>query len=114
MKAPELESQFPAEDVRCEQVVAANGELYKDDPHSPVLVLGDSFMRKYEKDDPGSAGFIAHLARALHTPLAFIVNDGGASTLVRQARLPERPDYYHGRTGAPRSQGVHRDGQRIS
>jgi hypothetical protein len=27
MKAPELESQFPAEDVRCEQVVAASGEL---------------------------------------------------------------------------------------
>jgi SGNH hydrolase-like domain, acetyltransferase AlgX len=84
MKAPELEREFPPEEVRCEQVIAANGELYKDDPHSPVLVLGDSFMRIYEKDEPGSAGFIAHLARVLHAPLASIVNDGGASTLVRQ------------------------------
>ena len=26
-----------------------------------VLVLGDSFLRVYERDDPGAAGFIAHL-----------------------------------------------------
>jgi hypothetical protein len=96
LKAPELESQFPAEDVRCEQVVAANGELYKDDPHSPVLVLGDSFMRIYEKDEPGSAGFIAHLARALHAPLASIVNDGGASTLVRK-ELARKADLLKGK-----------------
>jgi hypothetical protein len=47
-------------------------------------VLGDSFLRIYERDEPGSAGFIAHLARELSQPLASIVNDGGASTLVRQ------------------------------
>jgi len=61
-----------------------------------ILVLGDSFMRIYEKDEPGSAGFIAHLARALKTPLTSIVNDGGASTLVRQ-ELARRADLLTGK-----------------
>ena len=58
-----------------------------------VLVLGDSFLRIYERDEPGAAGFIAHLAKELGQPLSSIVNDGGASTLVRQelARRPQRP-----------------------
>ena len=38
----------------------------------------------------GGAGFIAHLARELKQPLASVVNDGGASTLVRQ-ELHRRP-----------------------
>lgn len=96
MKAPALEREFPPEEVRCEQVIAPNGQLYKDDPHSPILILGDSFMRIYETDEPGSAGFIAHLARALHTPLASIVNDGGASTLVRQ-ELARKADLLAGK-----------------
>jgi hypothetical protein len=64
--------------------------LYRDLPESEILVLGDSFLRIYEQDDPGSAGFIAHLALELGQPLAAIVSDGGASTLVRQA-LARRP-----------------------
>jgi hypothetical protein len=52
--------------------------------------MGDSFLRIYEQDEPGSAGLIAHLARELKQPLASIVNDGGASTLVRQD-LARRP-----------------------
>ncbi len=47
--------------------------------------MGDSFLRIYEQDEPGSGGLIAHLARELGFPLASLVNDGGASTLVRQA-----------------------------
>ncbi|HOH50587.1 MAG TPA: hypothetical protein PLI98_07620, partial [Candidatus Hydrogenedentes bacterium] len=64
---------------------------YADDPASEVLVLGDSFLRIYQRDDPGAAGFTAHLARALGRPLASVINDGGASTLVRQelSRKPE-------------------------
>ena len=85
MDLPRLERFFPPEDVRCQQVVLSQtGELYKDDPRSPVLVLGDSFLRMYQTDDPGAAGVIAHLARELRCPMATIVNDGGASTLVRQ------------------------------
>src|SRR6185503_7898963 len=71
--------------VNLQQVVEeATGRLYEDDSKSSILVLGDSFLRIYQTDEPRSAGFIAHLARALKQPLASIVNDGGASTLVRQ------------------------------
>lgn len=92
MEAPQLEASFPEEQVQCEQVISKrDGELYRDDAHSPVLVLGDSYLRVYQTDEPKAAGFIAHLARELHTPLTSIVNDGGASTLVRRqlARNPE-------------------------
>jgi hypothetical protein len=91
MDVPAVESSFPPEPVWCEQVMAkTTGALYHDDPNSPVLVLGDSFLRMYQTDEPTAAGFIAHLARELRTPLASIVNDGGASTLVRQ-QLARRP-----------------------
>ena len=76
----------------CEQVVLADtGELDRDAPDSPVLVLGDSFLRIYQTDAPRAAGFVSHLARALAQPVASIINDGGASTLVRQqlARAPK-------------------------
>ena len=63
---------------------AETGQPYTDDPDSPVLILGDSFLRIYQSDQPGSAGFIAHLAVELGFDLASIVSDGGASTLVRQ------------------------------
>jgi hypothetical protein len=94
---PRLDLSFPAEEVPCEQVVREDsGERYKDDPHSPILVLGDSFLRMYQTDEPLAAGFIAHLARELRTPLASIVNDGGASTLVRQ-QLSRRPELLAGK-----------------
>ena len=38
----------------------------------------------YQTDAPGSAGVIAHVAYLLNRPLSSIVNDGGASTVVRQ------------------------------
>ena len=63
---------------------------YRDSPESEVLVLGDSFLRIYRAGRAGAAGFIAHVARELGQPLTSIVNDGGASTLVRQA-LSRRP-----------------------
>ena len=97
MESPQLESKFPAERVQCEQVsLSSTGELYADDSHSPVLVLGDSYLRMYQTDEPKAAGFIAHLARELHTPLTTIVNDGGASTLVRR-QLARRPDLLAGK-----------------
>lgn len=91
MEAPKLESRFPDDEVVCDQVtLKSTGKLYNDDANSPILVLGDSYLRIYQTDEPRAAGFIAHLARALHTPLTSIVNDGGASTLVRRqlARSP--------------------------
>jgi hypothetical protein len=71
--------------VPCVQIVRDDGrQTYQDQSDSEVLVLGDSFLRIYQQDEPGAAGFIAHLARELKQPLASVVNDGGASTLVRQ------------------------------
>jgi len=98
LRTPRIERLFPPEDVVCEQVVRQDtGEPYRDDPNAAILVLGDSFLRIYERDEPGSAGFIAHLARELGQPVASIVNDGGASTLVRQ-ELARKPELLVGKT----------------
>jgi hypothetical protein len=86
LQAPPIERALPPERLACRQVVRSDTNApYRDTPDSEVLILGDSFLRVYEQDEPGSAGFIAHLARELGQPLTAIVNDGGASTLVRQA-----------------------------
>jgi len=91
MQMPPLEDRLAPEPITCAQVVRRDTrEPYQDDPSASVLVLGDSFLRIYQRDEPGSAGFIAHLAHELSQPLASIVNDGGASTLVRQ-ELSRRP-----------------------
>jgi len=91
LQVPQIEQWVRPEPVNCRQVVhRTSGETYADDAGSDVLVLGDSFLRVYQTDDPGAAGFIAHLARELGRPVASIVNDGGAATLVRQD-LSRRP-----------------------
>lgn len=51
---------------------------------SPILVMGDSFSRIYQSDEPRSAGWISHLGAKLGYPVEELVNDGGASTLVRE------------------------------
>jgi len=91
MRVPQIEGKFEPETLNCTQVVDADtGELYQDDPDSEILVIGDSFLRIYSRDEPGSGGFIEHLACELRFPLTSIVNDGGASTLVRQ-ELSRKP-----------------------
>ncbi len=91
---PRQEALFPEEEVDVYQVHDRDDALYADDRDSPILVLGDSFSRVFHSDAPRSAGFIANLACELQMPLASIVNDGGASTLVRQqlARDPTMLD----------------------
>jgi hypothetical protein len=91
MRVPQIEKLFEPETLNCAQVVNADtGQLYQADPDSEVLVIGDSFLRIYSRDEPGSGGFIEHLACELGFPLTSIVNDGGASTLVRQ-ELSRKP-----------------------
>jgi hypothetical protein len=86
-----IERAVEPESVPCLQVVQAGTRaLYHDVAESEVLILGDSFLRIYEHDEPGAAGFVAHLARELGRPLATIVNDGGGATLVRR-ELARRP-----------------------
>jgi hypothetical protein len=77
--------------VTCIQVLnRQNDAPFRDDPGADVLVLGDSFLRVFEQDEPGSAGFVSHLAKELGRPVATLIADGGASTLVRQ-ELFRRP-----------------------
>jgi len=91
MRASRIENMFEPERLSCTRVVnVATGQLYEDDPNSEVLVMGDSFLRIYSGDEPGSGGFIEHVAFELGFPLTSIVNDGGASTLVRQ-ELSRKP-----------------------
>jgi hypothetical protein len=86
-----IESRAVAERVACEQVVRCDtGQPYRDEDEAEVLVLGDSFLRVFEQDEPGSAGFLGHLAHALRKPLRSLASDGGAATLVRQ-ELYHRP-----------------------
>jgi hypothetical protein len=91
MQSALIERASVPESVPCVQVVhGEHGQPYRDQADAEVLVLGDSFLRIYQQDEPGGAGFIAHLALELKQPLSSVVNDGGASTLVRQ-ELNRRP-----------------------
>jgi hypothetical protein len=91
LQSAPIERATPPEPVPCVQVVREDtGQPYRDQPDAEVLVLGDSFLRIYQQDEPGAAGFIAHLAKELKQPLSTLVSDGGASTLVRQ-ELHRRP-----------------------
>jgi hypothetical protein len=93
----QVEQLYKPQQMNCTQVIdAASGQPYKDDPNSPVLVLGDSFLRIFERDEPGSGGFVAHLAYNLGFGITSIINDGGASTLVRQ-QLASRPALLKGK-----------------
>ena len=58
---------------------------FKDDfRKAKIMILGDSFSRIYQTDSPVNAGWIAHFAKNMNRPVASIVSDGGASTLVRE------------------------------
>ncbi len=97
IRVPQIERLFTPQTMDCTQVVeAGTGRPYADDPNSPVLVLGDSFLRIFERDDPGSGGFVAHLAYHLGFGLTSIISDGGASTLVRQ-QLARKPALLQGK-----------------
>ncbi len=97
IRVSQVERRFQPERMNCTQVLdMQTGRPYADDPNSPVLVLGDSFLRIFERDEPGSGGFIAHLACHLGFGLTSLVNDGGASTLVRQ-QLARKPALLKGK-----------------
>ncbi len=93
-KLPFITMPFIKEKTLCYQVYQVRrGEdssivsrnLFRDDYRkSKILILGDSFSRIYQSDEPRSAGWISHLAYELSLPVCSIVSDGGASTLVRE------------------------------
>jgi hypothetical protein len=96
-KVPARRKIWKTEPVTARQVIdLKTGQPYRDEPESDILWLGDSFSRIYQTDDPGSAGIVAHVAHRLNRPLASIVNDGGASTVVRQ-QLARKGDLLQGK-----------------
>lgn len=94
MKIRQLQLSFAPEKAKCYKVFqivqdSLGNEIertpYRDSKRgSQVLLLGDSFSRIFQTDEPGSAGWISHIAYELSQPIASIVSDGGASTRVRE------------------------------
>lgn len=85
IQVPQVQKHFEPEQIRCTKVVnSATSRSYIGDPNSAILFLGDSFLRIYSQNEPGAAGFVEHLSQELGFPVASVVSDGGASTLVRQ------------------------------
>jgi len=73
MQLPDHQRFYTAAEMRCQQIIRKRDSLvYRDDPHSPVLLLGDSFSGIYHRDEPGSARLIAQLAYELKMPLTSI------------------------------------------
>jgi hypothetical protein len=106
VKVHELALSFPTERTKCYQVYQVERDdkgneterhLYKDDPkNAQVVLLGDSYSRIYQSDEPRSAGWISHIALELKQPITSIVSDGGASTLVRES-LARKPGLLRGK-----------------
>ena len=76
---------FKAQQVTGHVVSDSSKAPFKDDfRKAKILILGDSFSRIYQTDAPVNAGWIEHFAKEMGRPVASIVSDGGASTLVRE------------------------------
>lgn len=87
---PRRRDLWKTEPVTALRVEDSSGDAYADSDSAAILWLGDSYSRIYQTDAPGAAGVIAQVARLTGQPLSSIVNDGGASTVVRRtlARKP--------------------------
>lgn len=88
---PRRREIWSTERVAIPQVTDSAGNLYADSDSAAVLWLGDSYSRIYQTDAPRAAGIIAQVALRLGQPLSSVVNDGGASTVVRQ-KLSRKPE----------------------
>jgi len=88
---PRRRDIWKTESVTARRIEDASGRPYADSDSATVVWLGDSYSRIYQTDAPGSAGIVAQVARLVGQPLASVVNDGGASTVVRRklARKPQ-------------------------
>lgn len=84
---PDRHSIWKTETVVAHQVRDSSGAPYRDTGAAKVLWLGDSYSRIYQTDAPKAAGVIAQVAKRIGQPLSSIVNDGGASTVVRRQLL---------------------------
>ncbi len=96
LQSPEISQDVAPESITAVQVLDSAGQPVRSELDSQVLLLGDSFLRIFERDAPLSAGLASHLTLELGQSLTVLMADGGASTLVRQ-NLYRRPDMLRGK-----------------
>lgn len=70
--------------LEAQQVIEADGVLYRDDQASPVVMLGDSFTGVFHFEDCKHAGLSAHLARELGLPIDLIMAQGSGPRIRGQ------------------------------
>ncbi len=85
LKLPEADNGFKPLSISVEKVVDAEaGDACAPDVTSPIVLLGDSFVNVFSRDDMGwgeHGGLGEHLALQLGVPIDVIaINDGGATT----------------------------------
>ena len=85
-----------SETVEVQQVLTADGSLWRSDREASVLVLGDSFVNVYSDSELGwgtAAGLAEQLAFHLQRPVdRLATNGGGASEVRRRLGLVARED----------------------
>ncbi len=94
------QARMPPERHTAVQVLEENGQPFSDrDPEAQVIVLGDSYLTIYQREQCGAAGFAAHLAKALGQPVDLIANQGGGpQTRIDFARrIAASSDYLAGK-----------------
>lgn len=87
---PRRREIWTSESVKASRVQDSAGAPYADSDTASILWLGDSYSRIYQTDAPKAAGVIAQVALRVGQPIASVVNDGGASTVVRR-KLLQKP-----------------------
>lgn len=78
---------WKTESVTIPRILDSAGAPYRDSDTAAILWLGDSYSRIYQTDAPKAAGIVAQVALRTGQPIASVVNDGGASTVVRRKLL---------------------------
>lgn len=87
---PRRRDIWKTESVTIARVLDSTGATYADSDTAAILWLGDSYSRIYQTDAPKAAGIVAQVALRTGQPVASVVNDGGASTVVRR-KLLQKP-----------------------
>ena len=87
---PRRRDIWKTESVTIARVMDSTGAPYADSDTSAILWLGDSYSRIYQTDAPKAAGIVAQVALRTGQSVASVVNDGGASTVVRR-KLLQKP-----------------------
>lgn len=97
-KMPELEkAKYKPVVLQAQQVRLPDGNLYKGDGTSPIMLIGDSFTGVFESVDCKSAGVGAHIAAKTGVPVDIITSWGGGPLVRKKAMRAREKDLPHKR-----------------